>query len=96
MIAAIEAVDAVISFDEETPIELIRRLKPDILVKGGDYTIETVVGAADVQEVGRPRRAGRSGRGALDNRPDPRDPGRIRARTRPDTGNGILVIIACW
>ena len=52
VIAAIEAVDAVISFDEETPIELIRRLKPDILVKGGDYTIETVVGAADVQESG--------------------------------------------
>ena len=50
VIAAIEAVDAVISFDEETPIELIRRLKPDILVKGGDYTIETVVGAAEVQD----------------------------------------------
>ena len=52
VIAAIEAVDAVISFDEETPIELIRRLKPDVLVKGGDYTIETVVGAEDVQAAG--------------------------------------------
>ena len=48
----VEAVDAVISFDEETPIELIRRLKPDVLVKGGDYTIETVVGAEDVQAAG--------------------------------------------
>ena len=46
------AVDAVISFDEETPIELIRRLKPDILVKGADYTIETVVGADVVQKAG--------------------------------------------
>ncbi|MGE0257157.1 MAG: D-glycero-beta-D-manno-heptose-7-phosphate kinase [Alphaproteobacteria bacterium] len=52
VIAAIGAVDAVISFDDETPIELIRRLKPDILVKGGDYTIETVVGAEDVQATG--------------------------------------------
>ncbi|MGD9617096.1 MAG: D-glycero-beta-D-manno-heptose-7-phosphate kinase [Alphaproteobacteria bacterium] len=52
VIAAVEAVDAVISFDEETPIELIRRLKPDVLVKGGDYTIETVVGAEDVQAAG--------------------------------------------
>ena len=90
VIAAIEAVDAVISFDEETPIELIRRLKPDILVKGGDYTIETVVGAADVQAVGRPRRAGRSGRGALDDRPDPRDPDRF-AR-----GRGLMPAMAYW
>ena len=52
VIGAVEAVDAVISFDEDTPIELIRRLKPDILVKGGDYTIETVVGAEDVQASG--------------------------------------------
>jgi D-beta-D-heptose 7-phosphate kinase/D-beta-D-heptose 1-phosphate adenosyltransferase len=52
VIAAVEAVDAVVSFDDETPIELIRRLKPDILGKGGDYTVETVVGAADVQAAG--------------------------------------------
>jgi D-beta-D-heptose 7-phosphate kinase / D-beta-D-heptose 1-phosphate adenosyltransferase len=52
VIAAVEAVDAVISFDEDTPSELIRRLKPDILVKGGDYTIETVVGAEDVEASG--------------------------------------------
>jgi D-beta-D-heptose 7-phosphate kinase/D-beta-D-heptose 1-phosphate adenosyltransferase len=52
VIAAIEAVDGVISFDDETPIELIRRLRPDILVKGGDYTIDTVVGAEDVQASG--------------------------------------------
>ena len=52
VIAAIEAVDAVISFDEETPIELIRRLQPNVLVKGGDYTIDTVVGAEEVQASG--------------------------------------------
>src|SRR5712692_6962879 len=52
VIAAVESVDAVISFDEETPLELIRRLKPDVLVKGGDYTIEGVVGAAEVQAAG--------------------------------------------
>jgi len=52
VIAAVEAVDAVISFDQETPIELIRRLRPDVLVKGGDYTIEGVVGAEDVQQSG--------------------------------------------
>jgi len=52
VIAAVEAVDAVISFDEETPIDLIRRLRPDVLVKGGDYTIEGVVGAEDVQNSG--------------------------------------------
>src|SRR3954469_1711932 len=52
VIAAVESVDAVISFDEETPIELIRRLRPDILVKGGDYTVEGVVGADLVQAAG--------------------------------------------
>jgi D-beta-D-heptose 7-phosphate kinase/D-beta-D-heptose 1-phosphate adenosyltransferase len=52
VIAAVESVDAVISFDDETPIELIRRLKPDVLVKGGDYTIEGVVGADIVQANG--------------------------------------------
>ncbi len=52
VIAAVESVDAVISFDEETPIELIRRLKPDVLVKGGDYTIAAVVGADEVEAAG--------------------------------------------
>src|SRR5579884_2941022 len=52
VIAAVESVDAVISFDEETPLELIRRLKPDVLIKGGDYTIEGVVGADIVQANG--------------------------------------------
>jgi D-glycero-beta-D-manno-heptose 1-phosphate adenylyltransferase len=41
-------VDAVILFEEDTPMNLITTLKPDILAKGGDYTIETVVGANEV------------------------------------------------
>ncbi len=38
-------VDAVVLFDEETPFELINFLKPDILVKGSDYSIDKIVGA---------------------------------------------------
>jgi D-beta-D-heptose 7-phosphate kinase/D-beta-D-heptose 1-phosphate adenosyltransferase len=48
VIAAIEAVDAVISFDDDTPLDLICRLRPDVLMKGADYTVETTVGAAEV------------------------------------------------
>jgi D-beta-D-heptose 7-phosphate kinase/D-beta-D-heptose 1-phosphate adenosyltransferase len=44
VMAALAAVDAVVLFDEDTPVEVIRAVKPDVLVKGGDYTIETVVG----------------------------------------------------
>lgn len=52
VLAALAAVDAVTVFDEDTPLELIRHLKPDVLVKGGDYTPETVVGADDVHSWG--------------------------------------------
>jgi D-beta-D-heptose 7-phosphate kinase/D-beta-D-heptose 1-phosphate adenosyltransferase len=52
VIAAVEAVDAVISFDAETPLDLIARLKPDVLVKGADYAIEGVVGAEEVEAAG--------------------------------------------
>lgn len=45
MMAAFEFIDAVVLFDEPTPKELIEKVKPDILVKGDDYTIETIVGA---------------------------------------------------
>lgn len=41
-------VDAVVVFEEDTPYELITTLLPDVLVKGGDYTIETIVGAKEV------------------------------------------------
>jgi D-beta-D-heptose 7-phosphate kinase/D-beta-D-heptose 1-phosphate adenosyltransferase len=48
VMAALAAVDAVVLFDEDTPLELIRALKPNVLVKGGDYSVETVVGHEDV------------------------------------------------
>lgn len=48
VLASLAAVDAVVVFDEDTPISLIMRLRPDVLVKGGDYTPETMVGAREV------------------------------------------------
>lgn len=45
MVSAIGCVDCVTLFSEDTPLELIEALRPDILVKGGDYTPETVVGS---------------------------------------------------
>ena len=49
VLAALSMVDCVVIFDDDTPRDLIRRLRPDVLVKGGDYTVESIVGAADVQ-----------------------------------------------
>ena len=48
VMAAFRHVDCVTSFDEDTPLELIRALLPDVLVKGADYRVEDVVGAAEV------------------------------------------------
>lgn len=48
ILASLLIVDAVVIFEEDTPLELIRKIMPDVLVKGGDYTIETVVGAKEV------------------------------------------------
>lgn len=45
ILASLGSVDYVIVFDEETPLELIHQVKPDILTKGGDYKIETIVGS---------------------------------------------------
>ena len=52
VMAALAAVDAVVVFDEDTPIEVIRAVRPDVLVKGGDYSVETVVGHEDVIAAG--------------------------------------------
>ncbi len=52
VLGALGCVDAVVLFSEETPIRLIETILPDILVKGGDYTPETVVGADTVQRAG--------------------------------------------
>jgi len=45
VLAALSAVDAVAVFDEDTPVELIRAIAPDVLVKGADYTIDKIIGA---------------------------------------------------
>ncbi len=52
VMAALAAVDAVVLFEEDTPIELIRAVRPDVLVKGGDYSVQTVVGHEDVLATG--------------------------------------------
>ena len=49
IMAALDCVDYVVLFGEETPLELIRAVRPSVLVKGDDYDIESVVGASDVQ-----------------------------------------------
>ena len=75
VIAAIEAVDAVISFDEETPLELIRRLQARCAGQGRRLHDRDRCRRRGCTGGGRPRRAGRSCRGTLDDGPDPRDPG---------------------
>ena len=52
LLNALKAVDLVVPFSEDTPLELIKTLLPDILIKGGDYSPETIVGAAEVREHG--------------------------------------------
>ena len=52
VLAALGSVDLVVIFEEETPAELIEALRPDVLIKGGDYTVETIVGADFVQANG--------------------------------------------
>ena len=51
-LAALESVDAVTVFDEDTPLELIGALLPDVLVKGGDYDLDGIVGREAVEESG--------------------------------------------
>ena len=54
VLLGLRSVDAVVRFNEDTPLELIKALRPDTLVKGGDYTPDTVVGRAVVEtHVGR-------------------------------------------
>ncbi len=52
VLAAFEMVDCVVLFDQDTPLELIERLRPDVLVKGGDYREDTIVGASQVRSWG--------------------------------------------
>ena len=52
IMAALDCVDFVVLFDEETPLELIRAVRPRVLVKGDDYAVDEVVGADDVRSWG--------------------------------------------
>jgi rfaE bifunctional protein nucleotidyltransferase chain/domain len=52
LLASLACVDAVVEFEEDTPFELIKKVLPDVLVKGGDYEVEDIVGADLVLENG--------------------------------------------
>ena len=52
VLASLAMVDAVVVFDEDTPLELITELRPNVLVKGGDYSESSIVGARDVRSWG--------------------------------------------
>lgn len=52
ILASLFFVDAVVLFDEPTPLDLISRIKPDVLIKGADYTIDQIVGADVVLALG--------------------------------------------
>lgn len=52
LLASLLIVDAVVIFEEDTPLELIKLLMPDVLVKGGDYSIEAIAGAREVIAAG--------------------------------------------
>jgi D-beta-D-heptose 7-phosphate kinase/D-beta-D-heptose 1-phosphate adenosyltransferase len=52
IMAALDCVDQVVLFGEPTPLKLIKSIKPDILVKGGDYTVNRIVGHKEVKKWG--------------------------------------------
>jgi len=52
ILAALAAVDAVVVFDDATPLRLVEALRPDVIVKGGDYNEDTIVGAKEVRAWG--------------------------------------------
>jgi D-beta-D-heptose 7-phosphate kinase/D-beta-D-heptose 1-phosphate adenosyltransferase len=51
VVSAIEGVDLVVILHEDTPLDMIRELSPDVLIKGEDYTVEEIVGAAHVDHL---------------------------------------------
>ena len=52
VLAALECVDLVVVFPEDTPLALVKLLRPDVIVKGGDYSEDTIVGATEVRAWG--------------------------------------------
>ena len=52
LLASLFFVDGVVAFDGDTPLDIIKVLKPDVLVKGGDYSVDEIVGADEVRAMG--------------------------------------------
>jgi D-glycero-beta-D-manno-heptose 1-phosphate adenylyltransferase len=52
LLASLQIVDAVILFEEDTPLQLIGSVLPDVIIKGGDYTVEQIAGAKEVIDAG--------------------------------------------
>jgi rfaE bifunctional protein nucleotidyltransferase chain/domain len=52
LLGALECVDLVVIFPDDTPLNLVSHLRPDVIVKGGDYSEDTIVGAAEVKSWG--------------------------------------------
>jgi rfaE bifunctional protein nucleotidyltransferase chain/domain len=52
ILGALECVDLVVIFPDDTPLNLVSHLRPDVIVKGGDYSEDTIVGAAEVRSWG--------------------------------------------
>ena len=48
VLAALQMVDAIVLFEEDTPLELIKSIMPDVIIKGGDYTVDQIAGAKEV------------------------------------------------
>lgn len=87
LVAGLEAVDYVLGFDEPTPLELIRAIQPDVLVKGADWPLDQIVGREIVERRGGrvvrvPLLRGRSTTDLID---------RLGSGLRPRTGGGTAV-----
>lgn len=52
VLSGLEAVDLIVPFEEDTPLELVKALRPDVIVKGGDYAADSIVGAREVESWG--------------------------------------------
>ena len=52
MLAALKSVDWVVSFEEDTPLEIVKWAQPDVLVKGGDWPVDAIIGGGDVLSYG--------------------------------------------
>ena len=83
VMASMSPVDLVMLFDEDTPLEMIQALRPDVLVKGSDYTVDQVVGGDLVQGWGGKVVLVDAARGPQHHRHDPPDDRAIGAAERP-------------